>query len=106
MLDVLPFLHAQTQGRRFIEDIDEVYSGGLDYIAAHPEVRDVILSGGDPLTLTDFMLEKILKGLREIPHVEIIRLGYEDPLRSAAARDAEALRHDQEVSSDLCQYAF
>ena len=52
---------------------------GLDYIAAHPEVRDVILSGGDPLTLTDFMLEKILKGLREIPHVEIIRLGTKIP---------------------------
>lgn len=31
---------------------------GLDYIAAHPEVRDVILSGGDPLMLTDVMLEK------------------------------------------------
>ena len=53
--------------------------GGLDYIAAHPEIRDVILSGGDPLTLTDFMLEKILKGLREIPHVEIIRLGTKIP---------------------------
>ncbi|MFI5264925.1 MAG: KamA family radical SAM protein, partial [Candidatus Kapaibacterium sp.] len=52
---------------------------GLDYIAAHSEIRDVILSGGDPLTLTDFMLEKILKGLREIPHVEIIRLGTKIP---------------------------
>ncbi len=52
---------------------------GLDYIAAHPEIRDVILSGGDPLMLTDFMLEKILKGLRAIPHVEIIRLGSKMP---------------------------
>ncbi len=47
---------------------------GLDYIKAHPEVRDVIVSGGDPLMLTDVMLEKVLKGLREIPHVEIIRV--------------------------------
>ncbi len=47
---------------------------GLDYIRAHPEVRDVIVSGGDPLMLTDVMLEKVLKGLREIPHVEIIRV--------------------------------
>lgn len=52
---------------------------GLDYIAAHPEIRDVILSGGDPLMLTDYALEKILAGLREIPHVEIIRLGTKMP---------------------------
>ena len=52
---------------------------GLDYIAAHPEIRDVILSGGDPLMLTDVMLEKILMGLREIKHVEIIRLGTKMP---------------------------
>ncbi|MBI4429054.1 MAG: KamA family radical SAM protein [Ignavibacteriales bacterium] len=57
---------------RYIQD-------GLDYIAAHLEVRDVVLSGGDPLMLTDFMLEKILAGLREIPHVEIIRLGTKMP---------------------------
>lgn len=52
---------------------------GIDYIAAHPEVRDVILSGGDPLMLTDFLLERLLKGLREIPHVEIIRIGTKMP---------------------------
>ncbi|MFI5252659.1 MAG: KamA family radical SAM protein [Bacteroidota bacterium] len=53
--------------------------GGIDYIAAHPEIRDVILSGGDPLMLTDFLLERIIKGLRDIPHVEIIRLGTKMP---------------------------
>ncbi|OLD59037.1 MAG: lysine 2,3-aminomutase [Ignavibacteria bacterium 13_1_40CM_2_61_4] len=47
---------------------------GIDYIARTPGIRDVILSGGDPLMLTDFLLERILKGIREIPHVEIIRL--------------------------------
>lgn len=52
---------------------------GLDYIRSHPEVRDVIMSGGDPLMLTDHMLEKVLIGLREIPHVEIIRLGTKMP---------------------------
>ncbi|MBI3193945.1 MAG: KamA family radical SAM protein [Ignavibacteriae bacterium] len=52
---------------------------GIDYIAAHPEIRDIILSGGDPLTLTDVMVEKILKGLRQIPHVEMIRLGTKIP---------------------------
>lgn len=52
---------------------------GIDYIAQHPEIRDVILSGGDPLMLTDVLLERVLKGLREIPHVEIIRLGTKMP---------------------------
>jgi len=52
---------------------------GIDYIAAHPEVRDVILSGGDPLMVTDYVLERILAGLRAIPHVEIIRLGTKMP---------------------------
>ena len=52
---------------------------GLDYIGAHPEIRDVIISGGDPLMLTDVMLEKVIAGLRAIPHVEIIRLGTKMP---------------------------
>jgi lysine 2,3-aminomutase len=52
---------------------------GINYIAAHKGVRDVILSGGDPLMLTDYMLEKILSALRAIPHVEIIRLGTKMP---------------------------
>ncbi len=52
---------------------------GIDYIAQHPQIRDVILSGGDPLMLTDVLLERVLKGLREIPHVEIIRLGTKMP---------------------------
>jgi lysine 2,3-aminomutase len=52
---------------------------GLAYIAAHPEVRDVIISGGDPLMVTDYALERVLAGLREIPHVEIIRIGTKMP---------------------------
>ncbi|MBU0561079.1 MAG: KamA family radical SAM protein [Bacteroidetes bacterium] len=49
------------------------------YIEDHKEIRDVILSGGDPLMLTDYLLERILKRLREIQHVEIIRLGTKMP---------------------------
>ena len=52
---------------------------GLEYIGAHPEIRDVIISGGDPLMVTDYALERVLAGLREIPHVEIIRLGTKMP---------------------------
>lgn len=52
---------------------------GIDYIRDHPEVRDVVLSGGDPLMLKDDMLEGILAGLRAIPHLEIIRIGTRVP---------------------------
>lgn len=48
---------------------------GIAYIAAHPEVRDVIVSGGDPLTFSDERLDELLSALRRIEHVEIIRLG-------------------------------
>ena len=47
----------------------------LAYIAAHPEIRDVVVSGGDPLSLSDERLDYILGRLRAIPHVEIFRLG-------------------------------
>lgn len=49
------------------------------YLEEHKEIRDVVMSGGDPLMLTDTMLEKILKRLRSIPHIEIIRLGTKMP---------------------------
>jgi lysine 2,3-aminomutase len=48
---------------------------GLDYIALHREIRDVVISGGDPLSLSDERLDYILGRLRAIPHVEIFRLG-------------------------------
>ncbi len=53
---------------------------GLDYIREHPEVRDVLLSGGDPLMLQDTVLARILKQLRSIPHVEVIRIGTRMPV--------------------------
>ncbi|HWV37018.1 MAG TPA: lysine 2,3-aminomutase [Vulgatibacter sp.] len=48
---------------------------GLAYIEAHPEIRDIVISGGDPLSLSDDRLDYILGRLRAIPHVEIFRLG-------------------------------
>jgi len=48
---------------------------GLDYITLHKEIRDVVISGGDPLSLSDDRLDYILGRLRAIPHVEIFRLG-------------------------------
>ncbi|PCJ19484.1 MAG: lysine 2,3-aminomutase [Candidatus Cloacimonadota bacterium] len=45
------------------------------YIEAHPEIRDIVISGGDPLSLSDKKLDMILTRLRSIPHIEIFRLG-------------------------------
>ena len=52
----------------------------IDYISEHPEVRDVLISGGDPLTLSDNRLEYILSNIRKIEHVEIIRIGTRVPV--------------------------
>jgi len=64
---------------------------GLDYIARHPEIRDVVISGGDPLSLSDDRLDDILGRLRAIPHVEIFRLG---------TRNLVTL--PQRITDDLC----
>jgi len=70
--------------KRKVGDYGKISMKGLEsafkYLEDHKEIRDVILSGGDPLMLTDTMLEKILKRLREIPHIEIIRLGTRMPV--------------------------
>jgi lysine 2,3-aminomutase len=52
----------------------------LEYLRRTPQVRDVLLSGGDPLILAPAVLEHILQGLRQIPHIEIIRLGTRVPV--------------------------
>ncbi|RKX36410.1 MAG: lysine 2,3-aminomutase [Verrucomicrobia bacterium] len=56
------------------------YEQGLRYIESHPEVRDVLLSGGDPLLLADRKLDHLLGRLRAIPHVEFIRIGSRIPV--------------------------
>lgn len=54
--------------------------GSLDYIRNNKSVRDVLLSGGDPLTLSDEKLAVIFRALREIDHVEVVRLGTRNPV--------------------------
>jgi len=56
------------------------YEQALRYIEAHSEVRDVLLSGGDPLLLSDRKLDHLLGRLRAIPHVEFIRIGTRIPV--------------------------
>ena len=69
-------LVGQTDNAMPKEQIDAC----IDYIRNHPEVRDVLLSGGDALMQSDEMLEYVISSLRAIPHVEIIRLGSRVPV--------------------------
>ncbi len=68
--------------RLFIDDAREVnrdISGGLAYIREHPEITNVLLTGGDPLILDTARLREILARLRGIEHVRIIRIGTKMP---------------------------
>lgn len=70
--------------KRRVGDVDSIPTRneieiGLDYIRGNSKVRDVLLSGGDPLMLPDEYLEWILSELKKIPHVEVIRIGTRVP---------------------------
>ncbi len=64
--------HPETFSTKYVDQ-------GMAYIRAHPEVRDVLLSGGDPLLLSDIRIAYLLRELRTIPHVEIVRIGTKVP---------------------------
>jgi lysine 2,3-aminomutase len=70
--------HFTGQDQAFIKANE--YEQALEYIQTHPGIREVILSGGDPLTLSDAHLERVLSDLRDIEHVEIIRIGTRMPV--------------------------
>lgn len=61
-------------------DFHPEFDRQIAYIAEHPEIRDVLLSGGDPLLLNDEKLENLLSRLRAIPHVEFLRIGTRIPI--------------------------
>ncbi len=71
--------------KRKVGDIDSIpdrqqISLGLDYIRNTPEIRDVLLSGGDPLMLNDLYLDWILTELDQIEHVQVVRIGSRMPV--------------------------
>lgn len=71
--------------KRKVGDVDSIPSTddleqGLEYIRNTPQVRDVLLSGGDPLMLSDEKLDWILTKVREIEHVEVVRIGTRMPV--------------------------
>ena len=70
---------------RIVGDPNQTFSRSewdaqIEYLKKTPQVRDVLLSGGDPLTLAPKLLEELLTRLREIPHIEIIRIGSRVPV--------------------------
>lgn len=69
-------LAGETDSARSMDDINKC----IDYIKRTPVVRDVLLSGGDCLLISDDKLEYIVSELRKIPHVEIVRLGSRTPV--------------------------
>ena len=70
---------------------DDNTERGLQYLREHAEVRDVIISGGDPLMLTDRKIDYIVGGIRSIEHIEIIRIGSRVPVTLP-----------QRITPDLC----
>lgn len=89
--------------RLFTQDNDEVVndvSAAIAYIRTHPEINNVLLSGGDPLVLSTRRLEEIIRKLREIEHVKIIRIGSKMP-----AFDPYRILNDPDLVAMLGRYS-
>jgi len=69
----------------------------LEYIRQNKQIRDVLLSGGDPLVMPDSWLENVIRRLREIPHVEIVRIGTRTPV-------VLPMRITDDLLKMLCKY--
>ncbi|HUM63906.1 MAG TPA: lysine 2,3-aminomutase, partial [Anaerolineaceae bacterium] len=70
---------------RIVGDPNQTFSRSefdaqIEYLRRTPQVRDVLISGGDPLTLAPKLLEELLTRLREIPHIEVLRIGSRVPV--------------------------
>ncbi len=80
------FIHCRHCTRRRLVGTSEIYFDRADfkeaiqYLKDHSEIRDVVISGGDPLVLSTDKLEFIIKTIREISHIEIIRVGTRAPV--------------------------
>jgi lysine 2,3-aminomutase len=62
------------------QHLETQWEPAFKYLESHPEVRDVLLSGGDPLLFSDDRLDKILTRLRSIPHIQFVRIGSRIPI--------------------------
>ncbi|MEV8477435.1 arginine 2,3-aminomutase [Streptomyces sp. NPDC051173] len=86
------FHTTDVHGTYFRDDEGGSFDEDLRYIAEHPEIRDVLLTGGDPLSYRDGKLEEIVSGLRAIPSVEVVRIGSRFPVLLP-----------QRITEDLCE---
>jgi len=89
--------------RLFMDDNDEVVNDvslGLEYIRRHKQISNVLLTGGDPLLMSTRKLEEILRSLRQIPHVQIIRMGTKMP-----AFNPHRIIDDPELLAVLARYS-
>ena len=68
-----------TRARSVGQKTKNDWENAIQYIKNHTELRDIILSGGDPLTMSDEKIEWLLKQLQQIKHVEIVRIGTKTP---------------------------
>ena len=84
----------------------ETLRRGIEYIGKHPEIRDVILSGGDPLLVPDKELDRILGELRAIPHLEIIRIGTRVPGTLPHRVTEKAVLDSEKAPPALFQHAL
>lgn len=62
------------------QKLETQWDQAIEYLKKTPQVRDVLLSGGDPLLFSDAKLEKLLRRLREIPHIQFLRIGSRIPI--------------------------
>lgn len=75
----------------------KIIDSGIKYISENKDIRDVLITGGDPFIASDNAIEKLLQRLREIPHVQIIRFGTRTPV-------ALPYRITEELASMLAKY--
>jgi lysine 2,3-aminomutase len=87
---------SQSEERLTGDELEECFA----YIRSHPEIRDVVISGGDPLNLSTAKLNRILEALENIPHVEICRIGTRNPVTNPSRIDSELCKVLEERNSD------
>ncbi len=88
--------HFTGQDQAFV-GFSSDYENALEYLRQRPGIREVILSGGDPLTLSDEILRRVLSDLRSIDHIEIIRIGSRMPV-------VNPMRMTDQLASTLSEF--
>lgn len=89
--------------RLFMNDVDEIakdYSAGIRYIQNHPEITNVLITGGDPLILATPRLEGLISEIRKIDHVQIIRIG-----SKMLAFNPHRILHDPDLPGMIRRYS-